>query len=359
MIVNQQMRKERQQKAKYGRSLIKLLVITFLLSLGVHSQCLSELNNPKLAQEIEDLLSRKNNVEKILATANQSQSTKLKKEISELDTNIRLKQSEIDNLLKNLGTVKVPVTVVWKVDNCYRQALVFAPTANTPNGKHPLVFAFHGHNETMQYASVKMNIQAAWPEAIVVYPQGVDSPSGSDQEAELSGWQRRKDQRSPAKLPVGNRDLDLFDTMVATMKQKFKVDDTQIFAAGFSNGSNFAYLLWAERSKVIAAIGEIAGGLDEKEQLSSPLPVLAIIGKNDKKNTPEHQKLTVDKAKIADNIIEPGQRCEPHNKHIESCRLFRSTTHTPVKVIRHDGGHEIPSWAGEQMVRFFKNHEQL
>jgi polyhydroxybutyrate depolymerase len=355
MIVSQQMRKERQPKAGYCRSLLKLLIIAFSLSLGVYSQCLTVNNNIKLVQEIEKLASQKNDLEKILATADKSQSNKLKKQIQDLDTNIKLKQSDLDKLLKNLGTIKVAETMVWKVDNCYRQALVFAPTTNTPNGKHPLVFVFHGHNGTMQDTSVKMNIQAAWPEAIVVYPQGVDSPSNGDPEAEKSGWQRRKDQESP----VGNRDLDLFDTMVTAMKQKFKVDDTQIFAAGFSNGANFCYLLWAQRSNVIAAIGEIAGGLDKAEHLNNPLPVLAIVGKNDTKNVPSNQYKTINnEAKIVDNIIEPGQPCEQNNT-LFTCTLYRSTTRTPVKILEHDGKHEIPSWAGDQIVRFFKNHKQL
>lgn len=357
MIVNQQLPKAGLQKAEYGRSLFMLPVITFLLSLGVYSQCLTAIDNRDLARDIEKMVSRKSDLEKTLPKVDKSQSGKLQTEIRNLDSMIRLKQGELDKLLKNRIILKIGETMTWKVENCYRQALVLAPKAGTPNGKHPLVFVFHAHNHTMQDTLEQLKIQATWPEAIVVYPQGLDTPKQGKEEDE-SGWQKQKDQ----KAPVGNRDLKLFDTMVAAMRQKFKVDDTQIYAAGFSNGAAFCYLLWAERANVIAAIAEIAGGLNKNESLNTPRPVLAIIGDGDDKNLPANQNATVDRARIADNANGNGQPCEP-NKHdepdINNCTLYHSKTHTPVKVIHHAGGHKIPSWAGTYMVKFFKNHEQL
>src|SRR5690349_25061243 len=60
----------------------------------------------------------------------------------------------------------------WTVDGEKREALVFAPTTDMAV-KRPLVFAFHGHGGNMQHASQSMHIHTVWPEAIVVYPQGL------------------------------------------------------------------------------------------------------------------------------------------------------------------------------------------
>src|SRR4029079_690728 len=102
-----------------------------------------------------------------------------------------------------------------------------------------------------------MHIHLVWPQAIVVYPQGlIHRPTPGDPQGNRPGWQVEANQSAGN---VGNKDLDFFDAMVATMKQKYIIDDRRVYTTGFSNGGIFSYLLWAERSKVIAAIGEDAG----------------------------------------------------------------------------------------------------
>ena len=66
------------------------------------------------------------------------------------------------------------------------------------------------------------------------------------------------------------------------MRQTYAVDDKRIYSTGFSNGGVFSYLLWAERSQTIAAIGEVAGRLWDTEHLTEPRPILAIAGRLDK-----------------------------------------------------------------------------
>src|SRR5262249_4192596 len=65
--------------------------------------------------------------------------------------------------------------VEWKIGDTTREALVYTPekAAKEPV---PLVFVFHGHGGTMKYASTKMAIHDHWPEAICVYPQGLNTP---------------------------------------------------------------------------------------------------------------------------------------------------------------------------------------
>ena len=160
----------------------------------------------------------------------------------------------------------------WTIDGVQRDALVFRATCGGA-AKHPLVIAFHGHGGRMRSTSLRMHIQTLWPEAIVVYPQGLDTPTPHDPEGTGSGWQGKAGD-------FGDRDLRLFDAIVATMKRSYAVDKRRIYATGFSNGAVFSLLLWAERSKTIAAIGEVAGRLHPSETLTSPRALLAVAGRS-------------------------------------------------------------------------------
>ncbi len=65
----------------------------------------------------------------------------------------------------------------WTIDGVQRDALVFRATCDAGAAKHPLVVAFHGHGGRMLSTSVQMHIQTLWPQAIVVYPQGLNTPT--------------------------------------------------------------------------------------------------------------------------------------------------------------------------------------
>src|SRR6266850_6847579 len=76
-----------------------------------------------------------------------------------------------------------PEVMTWKVDGETRRAIVYAPSANSTGGKAPLILSFHGHGDNIVNFQ-HTDIHRAWPEAIVVYFQGL--PSRRDG---LSGWQ--------------------------------------------------------------------------------------------------------------------------------------------------------------------------
>src|SRR4051794_19047085 len=63
----------------------------------------------------------------------------------------------------------------WTIEGTSREALLYIPAAaqSTPS---PLVFAFHGHGGNMRNAAVMFDYQRVWPEAIVVYMQGLNTP---------------------------------------------------------------------------------------------------------------------------------------------------------------------------------------
>jgi polyhydroxybutyrate depolymerase len=139
----------------------------------------------------------------------------------------------------------------WLVNGVPREALVRVPD-KIPAGGAPLVFAFHGHGGTMGHAARSFPIHEQWPEAIVVYPQGLPTAGQlTDPKGERSGWQGRAGME-------GDRDLKFFDVMLADMKQRYAVDARRIYSTGHSNGGGFTYLLWAERGEVFAAMAPSA-----------------------------------------------------------------------------------------------------
>jgi len=80
-----------------------------------------------------------------------------------------------------------PATLHWTIDGIDREALVFAPGSRQ---KAPVVFAFHGHGGRIDGVSKGMRFQDVWPEAIVVYPQGLPTATKIDPRARFPGWQR-------------------------------------------------------------------------------------------------------------------------------------------------------------------------
>jgi polyhydroxybutyrate depolymerase len=237
------------------------------------------------------------------------------------------------------GTVET-----WNISGVTREAIVFAPKPTAAGERHPLVFAWHGHGGSMNTASQAMHFQTLWPEAIVVYPQGLPTPTVVDPQGLRPGWQDEAGQQ-------GNRDLKFFDAMLSTMQQRYSVDQAQIYSTGFSNGGVFSYLLWAERGRIIAAIGECAGRLFPAEHPTEPRAVLAIAGQADTTDPFALQQQSIETARQIDNATGPGQPCG------QMCTFYSSTVHTPVVTRIHPGGHVYPPWAPQAIVEFFKNHK--
>jgi polyhydroxybutyrate depolymerase len=239
------------------------------------------------------------------------------------------------------------VVMHWTVDGVQRDAIVFAPPTTSAAVRRPLIFAFHGHGGRMQRAAAQMHFETIWPQAIVVYPQGLNSPTPRDPAATQPGWQFRSGDS-------GNRDLRLFDAMVADLKKRYNVDPRRIYTTGFSNGAIFSYLLWADRAKMIAAVGAVAGRLDPAETLTAPRALIAIGGTRDTTLPFPLQLATIELAKEENGASGTGAPCG------RGCTFFASGggDKTPVKTLVHTGAHVYPSWAPTQIGMFFRAHPQ-
>jgi|GEM_PF-234286 len=236
------------------------------------------------------------------------------------------------------------VRMTWIVDGVEREALVFAPTAESPRGTHPLIFAFHGHGGNMKGAS-QWGLHGHWPQAIVVYPQGLDTPSVLDPKGRKPGWQRLAGDQ-------GDRDVRFTDAMLATMRQKFKVDDRRVFATGFSNGAFFTLLLWIERRDTFAAFAIVAGALDASQHLTMAKPVLHIGGKKDPLVTPAKFEPTIAAERQVDGALGQGQSCGA------DCTRYIGSK-AEVRTLIHAGGHIYPPTAAESTIAFFKQAAQI
>jgi polyhydroxybutyrate depolymerase len=227
------------------------------------------------------------------------------------------------------------------VDGTERTALVFAPAGG---GKAPVIFAFHGHSGSVEKTSEVMAFQTAWPEAIVVYMQGLPGiPIQMDPKGEQSGWQRTAGE-------AGGRDLKFFDAVLAELHKKYSVDDRRIYATGFSNGGFFVYLLWAERGNIFAGFAPCEAMIWPGIRLSGPHPVMVIAGKIDETVPFEKQEEAIAEVKRVND-------CSAEGKSIGlGVTYYPSKDKTPVVTFIHPGGHVWPKAAATVIVKFFKNH---
>jgi polyhydroxybutyrate depolymerase len=232
--------------------------------------------------------------------------------------------------------------MTWTIDGVQREAQVFRPFGAAP--KAPVLFAFHGHNGTMHGAAEALDFHHAWPRAIVVYMQGLPTPSGVDPGGMRTGWQAEPGQ-------LGDRDLKFFDAVLATLHEKFSVDDSRIYAMGFSDGAFFTYLLWQERPKIFAAFAPCSGKIFPSVHLTVPKPAFIVAGDDDEQISANFRDETIKKVRDLDGATGVGTSCG------EGCSLYPAPKGAGVKVLIFHGVHEFPSNATASIVAFFRNHE--
>jgi polyhydroxybutyrate depolymerase len=238
-----------------------------------------------------------------------------------------------------------PQRLHWKVDGVEREALVFAPVA-AASAPAPLILAFHGHGGNMRGFANLTQFPAAWPDAVVVYLQGLPTESNRDPAGKKPGWESGPD----ALDEHPNPDVDFVDSVLATMHRRFNVDDRRVYATGFSNGAFMTLMLWTIRGGTFAAFAPVAGGIRGWNPPSAR-PVFYIGGARDPLVKPDTQRTTIAKIRSIDGANGPGAACGT------GCTFYASTSGTPVRVMSHPGGHLFPPFATAAIVAFFKNHQ--
>jgi polyhydroxybutyrate depolymerase len=230
----------------------------------------------------------------------------------------------------------------WTVEGVTREALVHLPTG-VEKGDAPVVFVFHGHTGTMKQAARSMPIHEHWPQAIVVYPQGLRTPGSlTDREGREAGWQATAGAQ-------GDRDLKFFDAMFADLAGRYHFAERRVYATGHSNGGAFTYLLWATRGEKLAATAPSAAVLGRGYEDLRPKPVLHIGSPQDPLVKFSWQERMIDQVLRLNG-------CGPRKPTADGYTVYPSTKDAEVATYLHDGGHRYPAAAPALIVKFFQSH---
>ena len=237
--------------------------------------------------------------------------------------------------------VKLPDPTEWTVEGVARKALVVPPSK--AGADHvPVVFVFHGHGGNMNHSARKMPFHRHWPEALVVYMQGLPTPGKFDPDGKRAGWQKAEGDQS-------DRDLKFLDAVLKALCDKYKVDEKRVYATGHSNGGGFTYLLWSARPKVFAAYAPSAAGFRPRRGMT-PAPVLHVAGEKDATVPFENQKRIM-------AVVRRINGCEAEGKEwAKGCTLYAAKDGSPFVSFVHPGDHKYPDEAPPVIVKFFKEH---
>lgn len=232
----------------------------------------------------------------------------------------------------------------WRVGGIDRTAHVAAPTAPVPANGSPLVFVFHGHGGTSAHSARTFAIHTSWPEAVVIYAQGLPTPGRmTDPEGRKPGWQH-------APGGEGDRDLKFVDAMLDWARARFRIDASRVYAAGHSNGGTFTYVLWVARGDVFAAFAPSAS-VFRKDLISGarPKPALIIMGEKDELVPPNAQRFSLSAVLRLNQASQSGEPWSGRHAVRHASRVGAATV-----AYVHPGDHTMPADAGEMMARFFK-----
>jgi len=130
------------------------------------------------------------------------------------------------------------------INDSLRRAVVVYPKENS--GPAPLIFVYHGRGGLIEKSIKNIDIYKYWPEAIVVYSQGLWRDGGNKIKWGAA-WMMPNRNRE-------GRDIKLFDAQLKYLISHFNVDTTRIFAMGHSNGGGMTYGLWGARGDKLKAV---------------------------------------------------------------------------------------------------------
>ncbi len=228
----------------------------------------------------------------------------------------------------------------FKLGGVNRTARVYVPHQTTTHGA-PVVFVFHGHGGSAQQAARSFSIERYWPEALVVYMQGLPTPGRlTDPEGKLPGWQA-------AIGEMGDRDLKFFDAALARLRRDYLVDARRIYCTGHSNGGGFTYLLWLARGNVFAAVAPSAAAARYANQLI-PKPAMLLAGEQDPLVKFVWQQATMEAVRKVNGCGPVGT---PWNK---LCTRYPSQIGTAIVTFIYPGGHAFNPAAPALLVKFFQ-----
>jgi polyhydroxybutyrate depolymerase len=133
-----------------------------------------------------------------------------------------------------------------------RSYIEYIPASYTGNTSLPLLIALHGWNDqSITFSNAGFQILGGIENFITIYPQGATGIIGT-------GWNAGVQYYN---IPI-NGDIDdvgFIDVLLDTLISEYNIDQTRIYATGFSLGGFMTNRLACELSHRFAAVASVAG----------------------------------------------------------------------------------------------------
>jgi polyhydroxybutyrate depolymerase len=221
-----------------------------------------------------------------------------------------------------------------------RSYTLVVPASYTPGISRPLIYVLHGHGGTGAQARASFQLEAAaGGKGLFVYPDAV------------GGWDLDSDTGR-------NRDVGLFDAILAQVQSEYCVDLHRVFIAGFSNGAYMANQLACKRAERVRAIASHSGGgpyengagatYDDKGQLvcnGKPVAALVIHGAADGTVAPSEGQKSIDHWVAANRCGAPATA--------GACATYAGCTNPVIACKVRSLGHSLWSEAPKRIWSFF------
>jgi polyhydroxybutyrate depolymerase len=239
------------------------------------------------------------------------------------------------------------------VSGVTREYYLVLPDGYDPSTPYPLVFAWHGLGGTADMflpsrfgiggSGGFYGVRGGIPEAIYVTSQGLPSAEGETD----YGWPN-----------TDGRDVAFTKAMIDWIETNYCVDKKRLFSTGMSYGGMMSNTLGCQMPDVFRAIGVMSGSLFARGNSCSTLPIAAWFTHGDADDVVDISgDITARDMFIEHNGCDTTQtESVAMSDGITTCTIYRvcSAGNYPVVWCPVPGeGHAIPSWAGEEIAKFF------
>ena len=161
-------------------------------------------------------------------------------------------------------------------DGHNREYIIYVPQSYSSSNPTPILFAFHGGSG---YANYFMNYEADFRSIadtanfILVYPQALEDPNDGNS----ANWLHKD--------PTDHKDIFFIEYLIDTLSTQFNIDNSRVYATGYSLGGMFSYEVACHLNEKITAIASVAGaafhGAFSYCDITHPTAVISINGTDD------------------------------------------------------------------------------
>ena len=135
-------------------------------------------------------------------------------------------------------------------DGQEREYILYIPSSYDATSEFPLLFSFHGgsgYAEDFIYTN-DMRPIADTANFIAIYPQGAIDPDGG-----TTSWIH--------KAPTDHDDIFFIEAIINSLNENYLIDQSRIYACGYSEGAVFSYELGCRLNHKITAFVAVSGSM--------------------------------------------------------------------------------------------------